>query len=943
MKTKYKTYLIVVVIILTLFYSTLAGSEAEELGVKIERNVPVPMRDGTILRADVHRPDRGGPYPVLVQRTPYGKGGSFDRLVKAGYIVVSQDARGRNESDGTWKSYYRSKTHEPEDGYDTIEWAAKLPGSTGKVGTFGISYPASLQWQLAPLRPPSLVAMSAWSIPGRGGATGTISPGFRLQWWAQMATDMRRKANLPGVHTTWEANALWNTAESEKWINWLPWLELPDDFFGYETDAVKSWLKKPYDTFTLDKGCKDISVPNFDIVGWYDHANGDMLLFRTMVKEAKTETARKGSRIIIGPWSHERRLQRRYGNIDFGPNAVLDKIEVQIRWFDYWLKDIQNGIDKDAPVKIFVMGDNKWRDEQHWPLHRTEEKILFITSNGQANTPSGNGKLGDEKPQSVGIDNYVYDPRDPVPTPYGQRRPRVADWRPLANRQDILVYQTELLTERIEVTGNPIVELYATSSAPDTDWFVRLIDVAPDGLARDVSSGMLRARYRDGPDKPKLIKPHEVVKYTIRMRPTSNAFLPGHRIRFDITSSNFPRRDRNHNTAADQNADATLVTAKQTIYHGGERATRIILPWVPNSKADEKRQVETKVLTTPLHQAAANGDIEQVKLLISKGADVNAKDDEEKTPLHYAAEAGKMEVVQLLVEAGADFNAMGNNDWPPLCIAAGNDHIAVAEYLIAHGADVNPDNDWTPLQEAAYSSSVEMVELLIDKGADINAGEWTALQGAVKEGRRDIAELLIQKGADVNAGPWTALHGAISEGRRDIVELLIQKGADVNAKDRGGYTPLYYSIQKEDLDTMKLLIAKGADIEPPKGLTSLHYMSSYGSRDIVERLLAKGVKVDEKDDVYEFTALHYAARFGHRNVAELLITNGADIKAKDKWDYQPIHVAAHHDRADVVELLISKGADINAKTSLNQTPSQLAQERRNTKTVELLRKHGAKE
>lgn len=320
----------------------------------------------------------------------------------------------------------------------------------------------------------------------------------------------------------------------------------------------------------------------------------------------------------------------------------------------------------------------------------------------------------------------------------------------MAKREDILVYQTEPLTERIEVTGNPVVELYAASSAPDTDWFVRLIDVAPDGLARDASSGLVRARYRDGSDKPKLIKPNEVVQYTIRMSPTSNAFLPGHRIRLDITSSDFPLYERNHNTAADQNADASLAIAKQTIYHGGERATRIILPWVPNPieeepTEEEKPEPKPKKKMYQLHQAATDGDIEQVKLLISKGADVNAEDEEKKTPLHYAAQTGKKEVVQLIVEAGADVNAMGNNDWPPLCIAAGSNHIDVAEYLIAHGADVNPDNGWTPLQQAPYSSRVEMVELLIAKGADINAGEWTALHGAAGQGRRDIAELLIQR------------------------------------------------------------------------------------------------------------------------------------------------------------------------------------------------------
>ena len=916
---KYKTYLIVVVIILTLFYSTLAGSEAEELGLKIERNVPVRMRDGTILRADVHRPDRGGPYPVLVQRTKYGKSGNFDRFVRAGYIVVSQDIRGRYESEGQFESNVRFKTHDAEDGYDTVEWAAKLPGSNSKVGTFGGSYLGFVQWRLAPLRPPSLLAMSATGIDARYylQEIGAMPGGALRIWVITMTPDMRRRANRPGVHTAWEATKLWNQGESEKWFNFLPRLELPKEVFEHEAEAVKYLLRNPHiDPWKLDEGCKDISVPNLEIAGWYDHGKGDMALYKTIIKEGKTEIARRYSRIIIGPWGHKTAGRRRVDDFDFGSDASLDVDGLKIRWFDYWLKGKKNGVDKDAPVKIFVMGDNIWRDEQHWPLLRTKEKVLYISIGGNANTYSGDGKLVSKMPQQLYADEYLYDPKNPVPSLRGgpDLWKRLTDRRPLADRKDILVYETEPLTERIEVTGNPIVELHAASSAPDTDWYVWLIDVAPDGLEREVSVGKVRARYRDGFDTPKLIKPGEVVKYIIRMNPTSNAFLPGHRIRVDITSSDFPNYDRNHNIAANPNADATMEIAKQTVYHGGERATRIILPWLPNPIEERQPEPESEKPMYHLHQVAADGDIDQVRMLISKGADVNAENEEKKTPLHYAAQTGKMEVVQMLVEAGADVNAMGNNDWPPLCIAAENNHIAIAEYLIAHGANVNAPEGRTTLQEAPYSSSIEMVKLLIDKGAD------------------------------VNAGPWTALHGAVDEGRSDIAELLIQNGADVNTKRRGN-TPLYYSIQKNDSDMTKLLVAKGADIQIkiPEGLTLLHYMSTHDSRDIVGRLLAKGAKVNEKDDVYEFTALHYAARFDCKNIAELLIANGADIKAKDKWDYQPIHVAAHHDRTDVVELLISKGADINAKTSLGQTPIQLAQERRNTKTIELLRKHRAKE
>ena len=596
MENRSNKYLITAIVVLTSFCGSLASSDSEEIKVIVERNVSVPMRDGIILRADVHRPDRGGPYPVLVQRTPYGKGGNFERFIKAGYIVVSQDVRGRYESEGKWESLFRFKTHDSEDGYDTIEWAARLPGSTGKVGTFGVSYLAFLQWRLAPLRPSSLVAMSASGIDARNMVQqmgGAVAVGGSF-WPVTISPDMRRRTNRPGVHTSWEAQKLYEGGEDIKWISWPSGVKLPRDYFEDEYEPFMFLLKNPHiDPWKLDEGCKDVSVPNIEIAGWYDPGKADLALYRTIVKEGRTEIARRGSRIIIGPWVHGGVTSGRYSGMDFGPDATLDKAAVQIRWFDYWLKGKQNGVDKDAPVRIFVMGDNEWRDEQHWPLRYAGERILFLTSEGRANTPKGNGRLTEKAPQSLGIDRYEYDPRNPVPSlGDGNRQP--TNRRKLADREDILVYETEPLAERIEVTGNPTVELYASSSAPDTDWYLWLIDVYPDGTAREVSVGKVRARYRDGFDEPKLTKPDEIVKYTIRMNPTSNAFLPGHRIRIDITSSDFPNYDRNHNTVADQYADATLVTAKQTIYHGAERATRIILPWVPNPIEKEKPTEEEK-------------------------------------------------------------------------------------------------------------------------------------------------------------------------------------------------------------------------------------------------------------------------------------------------------------------------------------------------------------
>lgn len=562
-------------------------------GAGVERDVAVPMRDGVVLRADVYRPDGPGPHPVLVLRTPYGKHGGLpvDAFLRHGYIVVKQDARGRYASDGRYESMYAPPVHEGPDGYDTVEWAARLPGANGQVGTFGLSYDAFLQWRLAPLRPPSLVAMAARSIPPRLTqieGPGTIRPGRRLDWYyCGMAPDMRRRSGRPGPATKEEARRLWDLGLGERFLYFLPWSELPAEVFENDDAVMKAWLRTPHvDHWQLLEGCRDIAVPNFDVVGWFDHCNDSIEFFSAMQRDGRTPAARDGQRLIIGPWSHATPGKRKQGEIDFGPDADLDILELQARWFDQWIKRAAPDPILAKPVRYFVMGANRWRGADTWPPAGIAPAEFHLATGGSANTPRGDGRLG-ATAAAAGRDSYEYDPRNPVPTLWSAARFTLpADQRPLADRRDILVYQTEPLAAPLEIAGYPEVVLHVQCSTPDTDLFARLIDVAPDGRATDVAMGMVRARHRHGLDRADFLAPDAVTELRVRLRPTAVLFRPGHRIRLDVTSSDFPNYDRNHNTAADPNSDSRLQRARITLHSGGARPSRLILPVTPTSASN---------------------------------------------------------------------------------------------------------------------------------------------------------------------------------------------------------------------------------------------------------------------------------------------------------------------------------------------------------------------
>jgi putative CocE/NonD family hydrolase len=561
---------------------------ADKPAYTVETNVPVPMRDGTILRADVYRPLGAGPFAVLVQRTPYGKGAQHAKLTEAGFIVVSQDLRGRHASDGVFESFNRPTTHDGSDGYDTIEWAAKLPGSTGRVGTLGVSYDAFVQWRAVGTKPPSLGAFAAFSIPAKYTdleMPGTVRPGRRWEWWATQSADMRKKAGGPGPHSTVEAKKIWDAGQKQTVLHTLPWLSLPDSLFAHEAHYMKDWLRRPWvDVWRLDEEAARATVPNLNVCGWYDHCNGSIDLHTAIATRGATDAARQHSKLIVGPWGHVGLGRRKSGVVDFGENAEMNLRAVQARWFAHWLgSPIQTGgeetVEQWPAVRLFVMGANQWRSFEQWPPPGTEPRSFYLAGDGRANTPSGDGQLVDAAPPETANDTYVYDPRDPVPTLWGGSTFTVAtEQSPLAERRDILVYQTAPLDVPLETIGYGEVVLYAVSDRLDTDFFVRLIDVHPNGKAYDLCEGMVRARHRESLEKVTLLTPGETVEYRIRLRPTAHRFLPGHRMRLDVTSSDFPSYDRNHNTAADPNADAELATATQTVRHGGKYGSRLTLP-----------------------------------------------------------------------------------------------------------------------------------------------------------------------------------------------------------------------------------------------------------------------------------------------------------------------------------------------------------------------------
>jgi len=557
--------------------------------IQVENRVPVPMRDGTILYADIFRPVKEGRYPVLVCRTPYGVEGRSEPAFfsKRGYVFLIQDVRGRYESEGRWDPF----RNEANDGYDTVEWAAKQPWSNGKVGMQGKSYLGLVQWQAAKARPPHLITIFpdvASVSPYHSFVTlnGAWRLSFNFGWGA-----VRQESRI-GQNATLHKKGGGSQNLSYDQVIWhLPLLDM-QRLLGRQAQFYTEWIQHPdYDDYwkALDvtEHFSKITIPVHTLGGWFDiFTQGTVDGYLGMSQTGGSLKARQGSQMTIGPWGHG--PARTFGDLDFGDTAMVDTMAIQLQWFNYWLKDLP-GPDNELAARIFVMGENKWRFETKYPLTNTEYRKLYLHSKGGANSARGNGKLSWNTPNSNSKpDHYRYDPNNPVKSLGGNNccgvptRAGPVNQQSIEQRHDVLVYTSDFLQEPLEVTGPIKLKLYASSSSVETDFVAKLIDVYPDGKAINVAEGLLRTRYRKSLDQPKKLDPGKIYELMIDLVDTSNLFLKGHRIRLDVTSSHFPQFNRNLNTGEAFGLHQKPQAANQTIYHSNTYPSHFILPVIPS-------------------------------------------------------------------------------------------------------------------------------------------------------------------------------------------------------------------------------------------------------------------------------------------------------------------------------------------------------------------------
>ena len=577
----------------------MASSEGN-YSVAVERNVEVPMRDGTILRADIWRPEAAGEFPVLIERTPYDKTSSSESSFGAGeyyashgYVTVIQDVRGRFASDGEFYPFRDDGDGEKQDGYDTVEWAAEQSWSNGKIGTIGGSYSGATQYRMLSSQPPHLMAQFARQSSSdyyrewvyRGGA---IELGFNLKWTLTHTATNARKLAPVGREDEVEQDTNEGAAEYKRWLENTPIAELTPvvDLHGW----FKDWMDHPnsddfWREFSIIRAHDSVNVPVHHFGGWYDcFLRGTIENYTGMRDHAATPEARTAQRLTVGPWIHNPAPGdlRESGAVDFGEQAKIGWHATRRRWFDHWLKGAENGVESEKPVKLFAMGINKWREFDEWPPTGIDYTPFFLSDGNSGSAESLNdGLLSRTEPDHPGevFDAYDSDPENPIRSFGGGH---LGDDNGPQDQRDyetgVLTYTTEILDQPLDVTGPVRAVLHASSSAVDTDWIVRITDVFPDGTSMLVCDGILRARFNDSFEKPIPLVPGLAVEFEVDLWATSHVFQTGHRLRVAVASSSFPRWDRNWQTGNNNAYETTGPVAHNRVFRDATRPSHVLLP-----------------------------------------------------------------------------------------------------------------------------------------------------------------------------------------------------------------------------------------------------------------------------------------------------------------------------------------------------------------------------
>lgn len=539
--------------------------------------VSIPMRDGIALATDIYRDAAVSKAPVILMRTPYDKSkqkGNAEKYVDAGYIVVIQDCRGTRESDGVLAPY----NNEGQDGFDTIEWITRQAWCSGRVGMMGGSYVGAVQWQAAVEYPPGLAAIApqaTWSSFYRNLYLGGAVRLSLISGWLAGNTPKPEGVQPADMN---EALLRLPLSDVDEAIGWpMPWLD------AYLTHPEPNGFWKRLD---LTDELPNLKMPALHVVGYYDFFSRESVGNFMIMQQSRDPQTRKQQRLILGPWDHGTVGRATVAEVDFGPDAEVDTFALQLDWFDRHLKQDPAAIARPfPPVQYFSMGDNAWHDAQTWPPEGFSATSFYLHSDGKANTRSGAGKLNREEPAGEEpADTFRADPAHPVPAcPVTETRPmKAAVWGPvdqsaLEDREDVLVYTSDVLTEPLSFAGNVEAKLFVSADTPDADWAVKLVDVRPDGFAQNLATGILRGRYRDSLLVPSPLQPGKVYEITVDLGPCAATIAKGHRLRVDICGSLFPLYDRNSNTGEGPFGSSTLIST-ESVYHSSLKASRIVLP-----------------------------------------------------------------------------------------------------------------------------------------------------------------------------------------------------------------------------------------------------------------------------------------------------------------------------------------------------------------------------